>query len=441
MKRKRILIMTVVVLVVGLLSLGLLSACGEEEAETTTSAAAEETTTTAAATETTAAPSSETTVAAGGFEGEIVIGGLCSLTGVSAMTGAEQKWAQEKAVADINAAGGVDVGGKKMELKLTLIDDKSDATEAAAAMEKLIKVENLNLILGTQVSPLNMAAALVAEKYQAFFHMTTTYTNWVREKKFQWSSDLFFEPAAVGEVPFLMVELMPEAERPQTWGMLTEDNQDGQGLGEGVKAMAEAHNVNLAVYETFTPGAKDFSSSILKFKEANVDSIVCFVSPADGITFTKQMKEQDYSPKYMMGWKGFWPTEFMEGLGPDSDYICHDGFWSEDLPYPGAKELGEAYRADHDGIDSVSIGLMYAAVQILAQAIERAGSTEPAAVRDQVFNGKFDGTVIGDVQYDELGVSDIPPLGLQWLSQKRVIIYPEALANGTLEWFVPWEQR
>ncbi len=151
MKRKRILIMTVVVLVVGLLSLGLLSACGEEEAETTTSAAAAETTTTAAGAETTAAPSSETTVAAGGFEGEIVIGGLCSLTGVSAMTGAEQKWAQEKAVADINAAGGVDVGGKKMELKLTLIDDKSDATEAAAAMEKLIKVENLNLILGTQV--------------------------------------------------------------------------------------------------------------------------------------------------------------------------------------------------------------------------------------------------------------------------------------------------
>ena len=55
--------------------------------------------------------------------------------------------------------------------------------------------------------------------------------------------------------------------------------------------------------------------------------------------------------------------------------------------------------------------------------------------------GKFDGTVIGDVQYDELGVSDIPPWGLQWLDQKRVIIHPEALSNGTLEWFVPWDQR
>jgi branched-chain amino acid transport system substrate-binding protein len=438
MKSKTFIVLCLL-LIVGLVSMGALSACGSETTETTaaptetTAAPAEETTTTAAATETTAAPAA--------FDGEITLGGLCSLTGVSAMTGAEQKWAQEKAIADINAKGGVDVGGKKMELKLKLIDDKSDATEAAAAMEKLIKVEGLNLILSTQVTPLNLAAALIAEKYQAFFQMTTTYTDWVREKKFQWSSDLFFTPAAVGEVPFLMVETMPEADRPMTWGILTEDNQDGQGLGEGVKAMAKAHNVNLAVYEAFTPGAKDFSSSILKFKQANVDALVCFVSPADGITFTKQMKEQNFAPKYMMGWKGFWPNEFMSGLGTDSDYICHDGFWSEELPYTGAQELGQVYKEAHDGIDSVSIGLYYAAVQIMAAAIEKAGSTEPAAVRDAVFNGSFPGTVIGDVKYDELGVSDIPPLGLQWMDGKRVIIYPTDLATGTLQWFIAWDKR
>ena len=45
-----------------------------------------------------------------------------------------------------------------------------------------------------------------------------------------------------------------------------------------------------------------------------------------------------------------------------------------DLGYPGAKELGETYKAEHDGLDSVSIGLFYANVQILKEAIERAGS-------------------------------------------------------------------
>jgi hypothetical protein len=103
----------------------------------------------------------------------------------------------------------------------------------------------------------------------------------------------------------------------------------------------------------------------------------------------------------------------MQGLGPDSDYVCYDAFWSEDVGYPGAKELGRTYKAEHDGLDSVSIGLFYANVQILKEAIERAGSTEPAAVRDEVFGGLLEGTAIGDVQYDEGGVVDIPPLGLQ----------------------------
>ena len=135
-------------------------------------------------------------------------------------------------------------------------------------------------------------------------------------------------------------------------------------------------------------------------KEKNVDAIVVLISAADGITFTKQMKEQNFSPKFMMGWKGFWPTEYMQALGVDSDYVCHDGFWSEQLGYPGAKELGEAYKADHDGLDSVSIGLFYANVQIMAQAIEKAGSTDPAAVRDAVFGATFAGTTMGDVTYD-----------------------------------------
>ena len=357
------------------------------------------------------------------------------------MTGIEQQWAEEKAVSDINAQGGVNVGGKKMELKLTLVDDKSDSNDAAAAMEQLIKAQGLKLILGTQVTPLNLSAATVAEKYQVYFDMTTTYTDTVRANNYKWCTDLFFTPAAVAQVPFKMVAMQPQADQPTRWGLLTEDNADGQGLGGGVKAMAAANKANLVVYETFTPGAKDFSSSILKFKQAKVDALVCFVSPADGITFTKQMKEQNYSPKYMMGWKGFWPVQFMQGLGADSDYICHDGFWSEDLPYTGAKELGQAYKDAHNGIDSVSIGLYYASVQIMAAAIEKAGSTDPAAVKGQVFNGTFKGTTMGDVTYDAKGVSDISPLGLEWVNQKRVVVYPENMATGKLQWFVAWDKR
>jgi branched-chain amino acid transport system substrate-binding protein len=438
------LVVTLLVLVLGLMSVALLAGCGSKADDSTT--------TTAAATVTTAAPSGDTTTTAAGttetttgavtFDGTITIGALGTLTGMGAMNGEEQIWAQKKAVEDINAAGGITLNDKHMKMELKYVDDKSSETEGAAAIEKLIKVEGLKLILSTQVSPINQAAAIVAEKYQALYHQVVTWTSADRDAKYKWCPDLFFSPGAVGEVPFFISDMQAEADRPTNWGVLTEDNADGQGLGGGVKAVAANHKyVTIAEYQTYTPGTKDYSSVILKFKQAKCDAIVVLCSAADGITFVKQMKEQDYAPKLMMGWKGFWPVQFQQGLGTDSQFILHDGFWSEDLPFTGSKALGEAYKAAHDGADSVSIGLPYAQVQILAMAIERAGSLEPAAVRDQIYGGTFKGTTMGDVTYDAGGCADISPLGLQWIDGKRVIIYPESMATGKLQWMTPWKSR
>jgi len=429
---------------------GALSACGDEAAETTETTAGGQTTATSAAPSTTAAPadttatsSPGTTTAAGEwdgtFDGEYIIGAIDSLTGGGAMGGAEQLWAQEKAVADQNAKGGLLVDGKNLEIKLKVVDDKSEATEAAAAMEKLIKVEGCDLVLSTQVTPINLAAASIAEKYQKFYMMNTSFINWVADQNFKWSACVFNTPDDQAEVPFQIMELQPESERATKWGVLTEDNQDGQAIGGGMKAMAEKHGQQIVEYQTFTPGAKDFSSALLKLKSAGVDALLGICSPADGITFVKQMRDMDFSPKFMFGWKGFWPQEFMEGLGAASNYILHDGFWSEDLPNPGAKELGQAYRAAHNDLDSVSIGEPYAAAQVMFEAINRAGSVDPGAVRDQVFNGSFPGTVMGDLQFNEKGVASIPHMGLQWMDGKRIIIWPDM--GNTLQWFKPWDER
>jgi branched-chain amino acid transport system substrate-binding protein len=443
MTKKRLLILSLVLLVMGLVTVLALAGCGSSSDETTITAAPAATTTTTAAssTDTTVASSTDTTAAvAVTFDGEVVIGALNSMTGDNAMTGAEQKWAREKAVEDINAKGGVTVGDKKMKLVLKFADDKSQPTEAAAAIEKLIKVEGLKVILSSNVLPLNAAAATVAEKYGAYFHIDTTWTNEISKMNLKWSSDMFMEPGDAGDVPFKALELMPAAERPKNCGLVMEDNSDGQGLGGAVAGLAKQHGYNVAANEPFTPGTKDFSSIILKLKENKVDAVFAFISPADGITFVKQMKEQNFSPKFIFGWKGFWPTEFMKALGADANYIGHDGFWFEGLPYPGCAELGQAFKDTHNGLDSVSIGNPYAATQILAQAITNANSMDPAAVRDAVFGHTFKGTTQGDITYDAKGIAKTTMLALMWKDGKRIVTYP-AVEGMKLEWFVPWDQR
>ena len=428
-------ILVLILLTLGVLSMIFLAGCGTKT-ETTTTAGGGGTVTTAANVT---------------YTGEdLVIGAINSITGVNALTGAEHKWAQEQAVADKNAAGGITLAdGKTHKIVLKYVDDKSSDTEAAAAMEKLIKSDGIEIVLSSNTTPYNQAAATVAEQYQAYFHICTSWIDdaspdgknpgFIGGMNLKWSSDVFESAAESGLAAIGGAKALPATDQPKIFAVMTENNPDGVGFGDATKAGLEAAGYTVASYEKFVEGNKDFSSIILKFKQANVDGLVCLISPADGITFVKQMKEQNYSPKFMFGWKGFWPTEFMTALGADSNYMGHDGFWSEDNGAPGSKELGEAFKAEHDGLDSVSIGLSYASVQIMAQAIMAAGSTDPTAVRDAVFGGTFKGTTMGDVTYTEAGICDVQPYGLWWKDGKRVVYWPDQ--GNKWEPFVPWDQR
>jgi branched-chain amino acid transport system substrate-binding protein len=422
-----------VVVALALLGVFALGACGGES------------TPPAATSETTAAASgggSEEPQPVGAEAEEIVIGVVNSTTGENALNGAEQKWAQQKAVDDINAKGGVDVGGKQMKLKLVFADDKSSPEGAAAAMERLAKIEKVKLALGSNTTPYNLAAATVAEKYKVYYHINTSWIDFIEAENFTLVSDMFEAAALAAETPFKIFESMPEAERPNAIATLMEDNPDGQGFGGGFKAFADQYGYEMKLQESYTPGTKDFSSTILKLKQNNIEAVLWLGSPPDSITLVRQMKEANYAPKYLHGWKGFWTQEFQSSLAKDANYIIHDGFWAEDLPYPGAKELGQAYRDAHNGLDSVSIGLPYAAVQVLAEAIENAGSTEPTAVRDAVWNQEFKGTTMGDVKYNEKGTAYKPFLALQWVDGERKIVYPAEASGGyQLQWMPDWQNR
>ena len=97
---------------------------------------------------------------------------------MNALTGAEHKWAQEQAAADWNAKGGIKLAdGKMHKIVLKYYDDKSSDTEAASAMEKLIKTDGLKVVLSSNTTPYNQAAATVAEQYQAYYHIVTSWTD------------------------------------------------------------------------------------------------------------------------------------------------------------------------------------------------------------------------------------------------------------------------
>jgi branched-chain amino acid transport system substrate-binding protein len=358
---------------------------------------------------------------------EIRVGTVNSLTGLNAMTGKEHRWGYKQAVADINAKGGVYVKelGKKLPIKLIFADDKSMPDQAAAAMERLIKLDKIDLALSSNITPINIAAGTVCEKYGVYYQIVVSWIDFIEKEKFKWVAAMFTDTGSAAKSPFLIWEALPKDQRPKRPALLMEDNQDGQGFGMGFKHWAKEYGYKFVIDSPFAPGTKDFSSHILKYKAAKVDAILTLIPPTDGITLLRQMKEQNLNVPYIHGWKGFWTREFEGTLGKDANYIIHDGFWSDKLGAPGATQLQERFKKDF-GQDSVSVGLSYANPQILAMAIERAGSIKSAKVRDVVFGGEFKGTMMGDVKYNEKGLAFKPFLALQWWNSERMPVYPIA---------------
>jgi branched-chain amino acid transport system substrate-binding protein len=358
---------------------------------------------------------------------EILIGAPLSLSGPGSLQGVEQKWAYDQIFADTNKAGGIYVKkyGKKLPVKLLAIDDESDPNKAVGIIEKLIKVDKVDLLLSTQNDGMTLPCAIAVEKFHVYHHAAVCLKeNW-KPRKFRWSSDIFIDSAGLGETPFKILKSLPEAERPKRIGLYLMDNPAGEFFRRGFKKAAPefGYSSDFPVDEPLTLGSKDYSSIILKGKDKKIDAVFIGALPEDSVTFLRQMKELNFRVPYFHGWAGTWASQFYEALGKDADYVLADGFWSPDFPYPGATELGERFQKEFKR-NSVSVGLFYAQAQILFRAIENAGTLESAKVRDAVFGHEFKGTVMGDVKYDKDGFALIASLGMQWYQGQQKLVYP-----------------
>jgi len=373
---------------------------------------------------------------------EIVIGTHLSLSGVQAAVVIHQKWAYELIVKQINDKGGIYVKeyDKKLPIKLVIRDDESDPNKAAAAVERLIKRDKVDLILSGQTGAIATLPGMVtAEKFRMYYHGCVIWPGQFLEQNFTWPTMFFFDPGEGAKMTFEVWKTLPEDQRPKKPCAISEDSFDGKAIGDGWEHIGADHGYKFAERQYLTMGAKDFTSQVLKAKEAGVDAIFCLADTPQIVTFLRQAKENDFHIKWFQGFKGTWSPDFYKALGKDADYIMADGFWSMDYPYPGAKELGQKWY-DEFGNYSVTTGLFYATADILFKAIEIAGTLDGAKVRKAVIDNVFD-TVMGKVDYDERGVALFPATNFQWMNGKQELIFPIEHSNFKAKPTPPWNER
>ena len=371
-----------------------------------------------------------------GMAQTIKVGAVVPLTGRYAALGAQVRAGFENGVEQTNAAGGVSVGGKKMPIELTMLDDESDPTKTVARLETLA-TQGVVAYLGGAGSDLHAAAASIGDKNKIPYLGIAFALNGIHKQGLRYLFSPFPKSPDLAKETFVLLDgSIPAAQRPTKVALLLERTDWGKEMGSAWESLAKQNGYQIVASGEYAPGAKDFSELILKAKSAGAEAVFALPSPPDGMTIVKQMKELDFNPKAVVFIRAADPPVWSQNLGKDGDYFLLSPGWHFAARYPKVAEVNDAHQKRLNRPADPLVGPAYACVQILAEAITRAGSLDREKIRDAIAATNMT-TVVGPVRFRPDGTGEVKVFFQQWLKGKQELIWPKEFATAQFGYPAP----
>jgi branched-chain amino acid transport system substrate-binding protein len=371
------------------------------------------------------------------------------------------------AVEEINAKGGVDVGGEKRKFQVEVIDTRDlepgvPVSEALLAVEKLILDRGADFILGGPVrSEAALAAMPLLSKYKKVSILTTgalspKYHAMVADNydKFKYSFRIHGEAKwLVKEILTSLIEIREKYDLNKVFIMVQDVAHARAGGKILQKVMAKKGWEVLGDPVVYPTGATDFSMGLLDAKKRGADVIIIWMDMPETSILLKQWYDLKV-PALPFGTiisaaeqPGFW--EATEGKG---EYCLANVVNAGNAPSQATEwtmKFVNAYKQKY-GLEPEGYGTSssYMAVYTLKDAIERAGSLDPDKVVEAMKKTDLMG-VYGRVRFDPQTNQIIPSLDpqegavgtiFQWQDGKRVVVFPPAIATGDIL-LPPWMKK
>ncbi len=373
----------------------------------------------------------------------IPVGSSVSLTGVFGGGGRMCKIGYELAVADINKKGGVYVKKykKRIPLKLFIMDDGSNFTTTVQRMEYLKAKHQVVAYLGGFSSPIHAVQAPVAEKNRTALLMVASYLWKAHQMGFKYNFSPFPKSPDCAKAVFDVLDSIPKKIRPHKVAIIMEKAPVGIELHKLWMAEAKKRGYKVVLFRWHSRGTRDFSPLILAAKKAGAEVLLTGPTPPEGIRLTKQMVELNYLPKFYFAYRAPDPITWGKALGKIGDYVCLGPGWNYGLKAPGVAHLNKVYQAKYGRPADVMVGPAYACVQILANAIKRAGNLNPTAIRNAIATTHMQ-TVMGPISFRKNGMGRVTYYMVQWQHGKQMLVWPKNVATAPLVYpMPPWNKR
>jgi branched-chain amino acid transport system substrate-binding protein len=340
--------------------------------------------------------------------GAIKIGMLYNMTGAQASLDAPSANGAKLAAKELNAAGGV--LGKKIQL--VAFDGKTDAATIGNAATQLAQTDKVVAMFGFSDSDMTMAAAPIAAKAGVVF-----VTSGATSPKLPDQVPDYLYLACFGDnvQAAAAAEYAVDALKAKTVYLLIDKGMEYTLLlGKYFKERFVEMGGKVVLEDNYQTGDKDFSAQITKLKGRKAKPDLLFISsgPDDVGTIVKQVRDAGVmSP--IMGGDGYDTPLLAEvaGAGSENVYFTTHSLMDADLGTDAVKKFIAAYQAEYKNPpENAFAGLGYDTVKLLADAIKRAGSADPKAIRTALQGTKDLAGVTGAITYQE--GSRIPQKGV-----------------------------
>ena len=356
----------------------------------------------------------------------VTIGVLTALTGPLAAPGRFQMNGFNLAVEELNEAGGIQVGNRRLRVELRTYDTRGNPAEGATAMQRLTTVDRVPVVLGELSSGVVAAIGPIAADNEVPFVMTVpTGPNLTKQ-----NNRYMFRVNAHNDQ---LTQALATVARERNWqplAFIAWNNDAGRGGVSGMRA-ALPQGWPIAYTGFFNVGEVDFSAHVTNMRNARARAVMLLMDEEPGSLAIAQIRAAGL-PVQLIGTLAMGSDRFLARLDAArlNGMVQYNAF-PPNAPIQRIQNFSRRYREKFNEEAHGFAAQSYDGLMVAAAAITAAGSaTDGRRVRDALARTDYNG-VIGRIRFDAEGQADPPVYVTEWCAdgRRRIIAPADAQAE------------
>jgi branched-chain amino acid transport system substrate-binding protein len=381
----------------------------------------------------------------------VKIGVIYPLTGNAASAGQSAKDAVNLGAEIVNAAhpelknlplgataGLLNLGGAKIELDEA--DHQGNPQVGQQQTLRLITQDHVAAMLGSYHSSVTLVATAVAERQGVPYLVADSVAANITGRGFKWTFRTTpYAPDFAKAYTKFLTDLKSSGTRVNNIAVVNENTDYGTSVSASILDAAKAANIPVAAQIAYSANSSDVTAQVLQLKTANPDVVIFVSYTADTILYFKTMKNLDYLPPIIIGDDaGFSDPSFIPNVGDLAQGAVNRSAFDIGKPGTNSYIVDQMFKAKYGrDLDDTSARWMQGFL-VLADAINRAGSTEPDKIQAalKATDLKADQLMIGynGVKFDDTGQNILASTFLIQLKGKEYVsIWPADRATSKIE--------